>query len=155
MKLSEFKNALLELSEIKLELPNGTKVPNHFHITEAGLVTKHFLDCGNTERIEKVVSFQVWTAEDFAHRLQPAKLLRIIDTAARLFEDQDLEIEMEYQGDTIGKYGLEFEGDHFVLTVKTTNCLAQDQCGIPEVLAASKFSPLQKASACTPGSGCC
>mgnify|MGYP000303357152 CR=1 FL=1 len=34
--------------------------------------------------------------------------------------------------DSIGKFGLEFDGTHFQLTSKITNCLAPDHCGIPE-----------------------
>ncbi len=156
MKLSEFKTALSQVSEINLELPNGTMIPSHFHITEAGLVTKHFLDCGNTERVEKLVNLQVWTATDYAHRLAPSKLLRILEVADRLFEGQDLELEVEYQSDTIGKFGLAFDGDHFQLTNKSTNCLAQDHCGIPELVAAPVSAMKKVASGCcTPGGGCC
>lgn len=156
MKLSEFKAALGQLAEIKLELPNGTKVPSHFHITEAGLVTKHFLDCGNTERTEKLVTLQVWTASDYEHRLAPSKLLRILDVADRLFEGEDLEIEVEYQSETIGKFGLALVADHFLLTNKATNCLAKDHCGIPELVEAP-ISVLKKVASvgCAPGSGCC
>jgi len=30
------------------KLPEGTYLPAHFHMTEVGLVTKHFVDCGGT-----------------------------------------------------------------------------------------------------------
>lgn len=43
--------------------------PAHFHITEMGLVTKNFIDCGNTIREEKLITFQVWYAGDLEHRL--------------------------------------------------------------------------------------
>ena len=42
------------------ELPNGNKVSNHFHVTEVGEITKHFIDCGGKERVEKVVNFQLF-----------------------------------------------------------------------------------------------
>ena len=46
---------------------------------------------------------------------------------------EDLPIEVEYQGETIGKYGLSFNGQKFILVSQQTNCLAQDKCGIPPV----------------------
>ncbi|MGA8855051.1 MAG: DUF6428 family protein, partial [Christiangramia sp.] len=48
MKLSEFKNQLSRLKEIAFQLPNGQLVPEHFHVTEVGKITKHFIDCGGT-----------------------------------------------------------------------------------------------------------
>jgi len=57
MKLSEFKSHLQDMHSLSFIQPNGSPVPAHFHITEAGVTTKHFIDCGGTERIEKYVSF--------------------------------------------------------------------------------------------------
>ena len=69
----------------------------------------------------------------------------------------DLEIEVEYQGATIGKYGLDFDGKNFLLTTKMTDCLAKDNCGIPKEKLKVNLSQLQpaEASTCTPGGGCC
>lgn len=36
-----------DLSIFKLE--NGNSVPEHFHVTEVGIITKDFIDCGGTE----------------------------------------------------------------------------------------------------------
>ena len=46
MKLSQIKNELQKLNTIAFQLPNGELVPSHFHVTEVGKVTKHFIDCG-------------------------------------------------------------------------------------------------------------
>lgn len=46
MKLSEFKSELQQLNTFAFQLPNGSFVPNHFHVTEVGKVSKHFIDCG-------------------------------------------------------------------------------------------------------------
>jgi hypothetical protein len=73
MKLSEVKEKLNSVSEVSFVLPNGTHVPAHFHVTEVGEITKHFIDCGGSVRIEKVVNFQLWEANDFDHRLAPQK----------------------------------------------------------------------------------
>jgi hypothetical protein len=155
MKLSEVKNKLNELNEISFQLPNGELVPSHFHVTEVGKVTKHFIDCGGTVRNEEVVNFQLWNANDYDHRLHPEKLLNIIQLSEEILGIEDLEIEVEYQSDTIGKFGLDFEGKSFVLTNKQTDCLAKDQCGIPEEKPRIKMVDLNSQNSCTPGGGCC
>src|SRR6478752_4137716 len=126
MKLSEVKNKLQSLEELNFQLANGTFVPQHFHVTEVGAVTKDFIDCGGTVRHEKVVSFQLWEANDYEHRLAPQKLVSIINLAEKVLGLGDWEVEVEYQAETIGKFGLEFSNDHFVLSTKTTACLASD-----------------------------
>jgi hypothetical protein len=156
MKLSEFKSQLSNVEELNFLLPSGSFVPKHFHITEAGLTTKHFIDCGGTVRTEKVISFQLWTANDIDHRLQPDKLLKIIALSENIISGEDLEIEAEYQGETIGRYGVEFMNNTFLLTFKQTNCLAQDQCGIPPAKKRISLNELNAANnSCTPGGGCC
>jgi len=157
MKLSDFKKQLSSTNELVFELPNGTNVPNHFHVTEVGQVTKHFIDCGGTIRNEKVVNFQLWEANDFDHRLAPQKLMSIIELSEKKLGLEDAEIEVEYQSDTIGKYGIDFNGKNFVLTSKQTNCLASDSCGIPAEKLKVNLSQLQTSSksCCAPGSGCC
>ncbi|MFM2394621.1 MAG: hypothetical protein RLZZ546_2603, partial [Bacteroidota bacterium] len=77
MKLSTIKKHLTELSTISFKLPDGTLVPEHFHVTEVGEITKNFIDCGGTIRHEKVVNFQLWYSDDYNHRLHPEKLLAI------------------------------------------------------------------------------
>lgn len=156
MKLSTFKTNLNSVTSLNFILPNGTFVPSHFHVTEVGEVTKHFIDCGGTERIEKVVNFQLWEANDIDHRLAPQKLKDIILLSEKVLSIGDLDIEVEYQTDTISKYGLEFENGNFLLVSKQTNCLAQDKCGIPaEKLKVNLVDINKKANTCTPGGGCC
>lgn len=155
MKLSEIKDKLNKLEKIAFQLPNGELVPNHFHVTEIGKITKHFIDCGGTVRKEEVVNFQLWNANDYDHRLHPEKLLDIIKLSERVLEIEDLEIEVEYQADTIGKFGLDFDGQNFLLTNKETDCLAKDKCGIPNEKLKVKLSELNNESSCTPGGGCC
>ena len=67
---------------------------------------------------------------------------------------ENLEVEVEYQSETIGKYGLEFDGKRFLLTATQTNCLAKEKCGIPEAQT-SNLVPAQGSSGCSPESGCC
>ncbi len=157
MKLSEFKQHLDNQAQLIFRLPDGSIVPNHFHVTEVGQVTKHFIDCGGTVRNETAVNFQLWEAGDYDHRLAPSKLANIIALSEKVLGIQDQEIEVEYQGTTIGKYGLEFNGVDFSLTAKQTNCLASDACGIPAEKRKVSLSQLQEPSksCCTPGGGCC
>lgn len=157
MKISELKHNLNEVSSINFKMPNGTYLPSHFHVTEVGLVTKHFIDCGGTERKETVANFQLWEAGDYDHKLAPQKFLHIINLSHKILGDEDLAIEVEYQQNTIGKFGLEFDGKDFLLTEKQTACLAQDACGIPDKakLQMVYLSAPSQSSGCTPGGGCC
>ena len=160
MKLSEIKSQLRNLETIAFELPDGSLVPNHFHVTEVGKVSKDFIDCGGTRRSEEVVNFQLWDANDYDHRLHPEKLVNIIELSEKVLEIGDLEIEVEYQGDTIGKYGLDFNGNNFLLTSKATDCLAKENCGVPESVSNKVGSMINLVSSeaegcCTPGGGCC
>ncbi|PCE63747.1 DUF6428 family protein [Sediminicola luteus] len=156
MKVSEIKKQLGQLEQIAFQLPNGDLVPRHFHVTEVGEVQKKFIDCGGTVREEKRVNFQLWEANDYDHRLHPEKLVKIIELSEQVLGLGDHEIEVEYQGETIGKYDLDFNGTHFLLMAKATDCLAQDKCGIPEDKLKVRLADLQEQTdCCTPGSGCC
>jgi hypothetical protein len=156
MKLSEIKSHLKKLKTISFKLPNGELVDRHFHVTEVGRVSKHFIDCGGTVRKEEVANFQLWNADDYDHRLHPEKLMHIIELSEKVLGLEDLEIEVEYQGDTIGKFGLDFDGTNFLLTSKHTDCLAKENCGIPVTKPKVKLSQLQASGgSCSPDSGCC
>jgi hypothetical protein len=156
MKLSEVKHHLQDLEQLDFYLPNSQKVESHFHVTEVGIIDKNFIDCGGVVRNEKVVNFQLWSADDVDHRLEPKKLMHIIELSEKVLGIEDYEVEVEYQAETIGKYGLDFAGDHFVLNTKQTDCLAKDNCGIPTQKPKMKLSELQaQLNSCTPNSGCC
>ena len=155
MTLSEIKTHLSQLDTIGFQLPDGSLVPSHFHVTEVGKVSKHFIDCGGTVREEHLINFQLWNADDYDHRLHPEKLIHIIELSEKVLGLEDLTIEVEYQGRSIEKYGLDFNGTHFLLTTRHTDCLAKDNCGIPEAKPKVKLSELQTQNSCAPGSGCC
>ncbi len=156
MKLSEIKSALSKVNEVTFTLPNGDQVPPHFHVTEVGNIQKHFIDCGGTIRKESVINFQLFTATDYDHRLSVQKLRSIIQLSEEKLGLENHEIEVEYQGDTIGKYGLEFKNGVFILISTQTDCLAKDKCGIPQEKPRLRLSTLQaQESSCAPGSGCC
>lgn len=151
MLLSEFKNKLKTVTNVTFLKPDGSVVPSHFHITEVGQINKRFIDCGGTIRSEKNVSMQLWESIDYWHRLEPSKLSSIIDISIEKLEIEDLEIEIEYQNDTIGKYGVNFDNGIFQLIALKTACLAIDSCGIP-ILESVKET---LKSCCTPNSSCC
>ncbi len=155
MKLSEIKQALKGSEVISFQLPNGELVPEHFHVTEVGKITKHFIDCGGTVRNEEVVNFQLWNANDYNHRLHPEKLLHIIELSENTLGIADADIEVEYQGQTIEKFGLDFNGKTFLLTSKQTDCLAKDKCGIPVEKPKVKLSDLNQEPCCSPNGNCC
>jgi hypothetical protein len=155
MKLSEIKEILATAEGVNFKLENGNSVPEHFHVTEVGIITKDFIDCGGTVRHEKVANFQLWDADDYEHRLKAGKLLHIISLSEKVLGMEDLEIEVEYQAETIGKYDLGFDGENFLLLAKKTACLAMDKCGIPAEKQKIEMVNLTSGSTCTPGGGCC
>jgi hypothetical protein len=156
MKLSQVKTILETIENVNFQLPNGSTVPQHFHVTEVGMITKNFIDCGGTIRRESVVNFQLWNANDTDHRIEATKLLSIISLSEKMLDITDEEIEVEYQTETISKFGLDFNGQNFVLTTKQTNCLASDKCGIPaEKIKVNLADLAPQAACCTPGAGCC
>ncbi len=157
MKLSEIKKHLSTAESVNFQLEDGSFVPEHFHVTEVGIVDKHFIDCGGTVRRERVANFQLWNADDTEHRLKPQKLINIIALSEKVLGMEDYDIEVEYQSNTIGKYDLDFNGKDFVLVSKQTDCLAKENCGVPENKQKLSLSELgeTKQNACTPGGKCC
>jgi hypothetical protein len=156
MKLSEVKQYLSIAESVNFKLEDGTMVPEHFHVTEVGIITKDFIDCGGVVRHEKVANFQLWNADDHEHRLKAGKLLSIIGLSEKVLGMEDLDIEVEYQAQTIGKYDLGYDGENFLLLSKQTACLAPEQCGVPAEKPKLQMQNLATTGGvCTPGGGCC
>ncbi|MCH4830635.1 hypothetical protein BWK60_04820 [Flavobacterium covae] len=154
MKLSEFKQHLSKLDSFDISFVDGTFIPKHFHITEMGVLNKKYTDCGNTFREENYFTFQLWHAEDTYHRLTSHKTIKIIEAIEKNIVCSDYEILVEYQDkNTIGKYRLDFQKEHFVLLPTQTTCLAQDNCGIPNEKIKKNLNKL--VNSCIPNSGCC
>jgi hypothetical protein len=135
---------------LTIQLPDGSTVPAHFHITEVGLVRKDFIDCGGTTRSWARCVLQVWVAGDVDHRVSAGKLAHIIGLARpRIVGDDaaDLEVEVEYDVGVITQFPLvsvEPRAGAVILRLggKHTACLAPDRCGDPT-------------SPSTGASGCC
>ena len=153
MKLSEFKLYLKNSKKVEFQLPNGNYVPPHFHVTEVGLNSKKFIDCGRNIRNSKKVNFQLWSADDYNHKISPEKLLNIIEISEETFLLEDLEIEIEFQQSTIGVFDLDYKNDVFQLVNKKTDCLDKQKCGFEKKIV--KLSSIKKQEICNPEDGCC
>lgn len=156
MTLNQFKKALKEVNKLDFRLPNGQLIPNHFHITEVGESTKKFIDCGNTIHEDKHIVFQLWhDDQDLNHRLSTDKLSSIIEKSEKVLQLENLEIIVEYQLNSIGKFELSHNSDGtFQLHKTQTNCLAKEACGISPQKKKIVLNYL-KNTECTPNSGCC
>lgn len=168
MNVSEFNEVLERNSGANLEfvLPNGQRLPPHFHVTEVGRIDRAFIDCGGTKRAASSCMLQLWTADDISHRLVPSKLAKIMTLAKPTLKSDDLPVEVEYGEEVAGQYTIErydsvFGTLRFMLAGKRTDCLAKDKCGVdgcstvefceaPEV---AEKQPAVKSSCCGPG--CC
>ena len=137
MKLYEFVNILRSSGdkEIIIRKTPLDIVPQNFHITEIGNVSKDFVDCGGVRRKLEYCAMQVWVADDINHRLKASKLLGILEKGLEFIDENNI-VNFEIQENTISLYEL------FGVTVgnngticlevakKQTNCLAPDKCGI-------------------------
>ena len=153
MLITAFKQTLRELDTLKFQLPNGEFVPAHFHITEVGNITRNFIDCGGVQRQENKLNLQLWVASDTDHRLKPTNLLNILQLAEKQLGNSNLEVEVEYQQSTIGRYKLAFNGAVFQLINTQTACLAPNQCGIPQEKPRVRVTA--NGLSCNPDSDCC
>jgi hypothetical protein len=139
MNLAELKLALKENSEsvVRFRLPDGSLSARHAHITEVGLVTKSFIDCGGTTRNEARCQLQSWVADDIDHRLPAGKLLSIIERANHLLRGQEgLAVELEHDIGFVSQFqlvGAELIAGELVINLagRHTACLAPEKCCPP------------------------
>jgi hypothetical protein len=157
MTLEQFRTALEQSKDVNFYLQNSEPIPTHAHLTEVGLVQKHFIDCGGTVRTQQNISMQLWLGTDLDHKLTAEKLIKIIDIAINTLQLPNAEIEVEYQSHSIVKYALEGNRGRFTLINTATACLAEDSCGLPSTKQKISMASLaeQSSSCCTPGGGCC
>jgi hypothetical protein len=118
-------------------LPDGSRVPQHFHVTEIGRVCKDYIDCGGTLRREETCQLQAWVADDLEHILTTTKLAGIVKLAAPLWTDGDLPVVIEYEKGLISQYPvtrLEAGADALIfhLEHRHTDCLAKESCGLTD-----------------------
>ena len=153
LTLSQLRAALASAAALPITViwPDGEPIEAHFHVTEVGRVQKDFIDCGGTVRSVVTCLLQTWVADDTAHRLTGAKLLKAIAAAAPVLGAADLPVELEYEACNVVQLRLvsaERSAEALVIRLakKHTDCLAKELC-IP--------NPTTNAATCTPGSGCC
>jgi hypothetical protein len=137
MNITEFRDILSANPNlpIRFVLPDESVVPAHFHITEVGRVEKNFIDCGGTVRSLTTCVMQVWVANDKEHRLESAKLLKILDIATPLLKSNSLAVEVEYELNYVSQFPVnDFKimpnEILFQLGTKHTDCLAKEKCGV-------------------------
>ena len=158
MNLAALKDLLLAHPDLNVAivLPEGGRVPAHYHVTEVGHVAKKFVDCGGTFRASESCVLQIYigSPRDDGHRLAAGRLAKILDLARPILPGNDLPVEIEYETGLISQFPLEgakVNGAELLLQLglKHTDCLAKDRCGIEEADA-------EKAGAgCGCGPGCC
>jgi len=127
MNLLELTKHLLSVGDQPIKIEN---VPEHFHVTEFGYVTKTFVDCGGEIRRKDNYSMQIWVADDLNHRITGVKLLNIVELE-NFQTAYYVMVEYDTNG-TIGLYGLKLEDDILKLVPTKTDCLAKDKCGITD-----------------------
>lgn len=138
MNIRTLKASLLQHPDrhIRFILPGGDPIPAEFHVTEVGHVAKNFIDCGGTMRSVESCLLQTWVSEDDKeHRLTAGKLAKILDLSRKVVPNEELAVEVEYEGCAVSQYTLDsvsVEGDelHFALGHKHTDCLARESCGV-------------------------
>lgn len=121
---------------MRFRLPDGTLSAPHAHITEVGVVSKAFIDCGGTIRNEIKCQLQSWVADDLDHRLSASKLLSIIDKAKRILGSDDLSVELEHDIGYATQFQLtsaEIRASELIIQLsgRHTACLAPDICCPP------------------------
>jgi hypothetical protein len=141
MNLNELQAQLRAHPELNLliTLPDGGRVPAHFHVTEVGHVAKKFVDCGGTFRASEACVLQTYigSPRDDGHRLVAGKLAHILELAKPILPAGDLPVEVEYEDGVVSQFpltGMVAEAGGLVLQLglKHTDCLAKDRCGIDD-----------------------
>ncbi len=160
MNLSDLKQLLAANMETQFQiaLPDGSSVPQSFHVTEVGRIHKTFIDCGGTLRELISCQLQVWVGHDYDHRVETKKMAGILKKAETYLPDEAIPVEIEYEDRVISQYIIdkaEISSGSIVLHLahKHTECLAPDICGITAFPRLPEIP--EKSGACSPSSGCC
>ena len=142
---------------VRFVLPDGGFVPEHFHITEVGHITKDFVDCGGTRRSSSACVLQTLVAHDIDHRLASDKFATILGLTDKVIPNESLPVEIEYDEGTVAQFpiaGIAVTGGaiQLMLEAKHTVCLAPDKCGLDEPQPASVDNDPEPA--CNPAANC-
>lgn len=162
MNIREFLSTLQSDAALPLaiHLPDGSPIPAHFHITEVGHVTRRFIDCGGTRRVQESCLLQTWVHDDIEHRLHAGKLAEIFTHAGDILPHDELPVEVEHELGAVSQFTVESavaRGGRLVIELGTkhTDCLARGVC-LPDTCAPKNVQPAPATSSCCdPKSGCC
>jgi len=142
MLLKDLKDLLATNTDraLRIQLADGESVPESFHVTEVGQVSKTFIDCGGTVRATTACVLQTWLGSDADHRLSSGKLAKILNASERIIPVDRIELEVEYERGVISQYPVtraKVSDSEIVLHlgVKHTDCLAKELCGTPTAAA--------------------
>ncbi|MEM7784071.1 MAG: DUF6428 family protein [Planctomycetota bacterium] len=160
MNLSELRQILNDKKDLslRLQLPGGQIVPEHFHVTEIGKVSKDYIDCGGTRRKSETCVLQILVSTDQDHRLAAEKLDMILEKSGVLELHPTVQLEAELQSDTISLYSISNANEEsgslvFHLESKQAACLAPDKCGLE--LNAPYLPVFESGGGDCGSSGCC
>ena len=138
MLLSELKTLLATEPDraLQVKLSDGSGIPESFHVTEVGQVTKTFIDCGGKTRVTTACVIQTWLGSDIDHRLSTKKLAKILTLSENIIPLDGIPLEVEYERGVISQYpvvGARVSGATITLELGTkhTDCLAKELCGTP------------------------
>jgi len=128
--------------QFQLQLPDDNQVPQSFHVTEVGAISKTFIDCGGKVHSIQTCQLQAWVGDDVDHRIEAGKMAGILKLAKTIVPDEDVKLEIEYEDAILSQYPVEkfsVTGDVVVLhlTTKHTDCLAKELCILPSSCCAS------------------
>ena len=168
MTIQEFLSSLRGNAELPVVilLPHGSPIPAHFHITEVGHVTRRFIDCGGTRRVQESCLLQTWVHDDVEHRLHAGKLADIFKHAGDILPHSELPVEVEHELGAVSQFTVDNTSVHggklvLQLGTKHTDCLARGVC-LPDACtpdaakpARPVTAPAAQPSCCDPKSGCC
>jgi len=168
MTLQELKDCLQQRPDLSLAiaLPDGRRLPAHYHVTEVGHVVKKFVDCGGTHRVTEACVLQafVGSLKDDGHRLTAGKLVQILGFGDSFLPAGVLPVEVEYEDGMVSQFpvtGVGLVGDVLTLQLglKHTDCLAKEKCGIDEGCGCASESDATEAGRCCVGpagsTACC
>jgi hypothetical protein len=138
MKLSDLKILLRAHPSAypRFILPDGDTIPQHFHLTEVGHVTRRFIDCGGRLHHRKdTCLLQTYVADDMEHRLTAGTFAKILDLGGQVLPHDQIEVEVEYESCGVTQSPItsaQFTDEYIELHLgeKHTDCLAKQKCGI-------------------------
>jgi hypothetical protein len=117
-------------------MPDGDRIPAHFHITEVGHMAKRFIDCGGKLHDKRdTCLLQTYVADDVDHQLTAGKFAKILQLGDKVLPHDDVEVEVEYEDCSITQSPITSADlvDEYIelqLGEKHTDCLAKERCGI-------------------------